>query len=64
MDALSKIFTVRARRCKRCGGLLTSREAVLEGYGHTCKRKMQEQAQRSKPHPDQMTPFYFESEEK
>ena len=32
-------FIIKARRCKRCGGLLTSRQAVLDGYGHVCKRK-------------------------
>lgn len=35
----SEIFMVKARRCKRCGGLLTSREAVADGYGHICKMK-------------------------
>lgn len=33
------IFMVRARRCKRYGGLLTSRQAVEDGYGHVCKMK-------------------------
>lgn len=33
------IFMVRARRCKRCGGLLTSRQAVEDGYDHVCKMK-------------------------
>lgn len=28
-----EIFTIRARRCKRCGRLLTSAEAVEKGYG-------------------------------
>ncbi len=32
-------FIIKARRCKRCGGLLTSRQAVLDGYGHVCKQK-------------------------
>lgn len=32
-------FTITARRCKRCGGILTSRKAVAEGYGHVCKMK-------------------------
>lgn len=27
-----EIFTIRARRCKRCGRLLTSAEAVEKGY--------------------------------
>ena len=34
-----EIFMVRARRCKRCGGLLTSAQAVADGYGHVCKMK-------------------------
>ena len=33
------IFTIPARRCKRCGGLLTSAQAVADGYGHVCKMK-------------------------
>ena len=32
-------FIIKARRCKRCGGLLTSKQAVLDGYGHVCKQK-------------------------
>lgn len=34
-----EIFIVKARRCKRCGGLLTSAQAVKDGYGHVCKMK-------------------------
>ncbi len=36
---LGDVFMVRARRCKRCGGLLTSAQAVADGYGHVCKMK-------------------------
>lgn len=32
----SEIFTVRARRCLRCGGLLVSDLAVRRGYGSHC----------------------------
>lgn len=35
-----EIFIVKARRCKRCGGLLTSAQAVKDGYGHVCKMKI------------------------
>ena len=35
----SEIFTIPARRCKRCGGLLTSAEAIRDGYGSCCLRK-------------------------
>lgn len=34
-----EIFTIRARRCKRCGRLLTSAEAVEKGYGCQCAAK-------------------------
>lgn len=27
------IFTIQVRKCKRCGRLLTSKEAVERGYG-------------------------------
>lgn len=36
---LGDVFMVRARRCKRCGGLLTSAQAVADGSGHVCKMK-------------------------
>lgn len=36
---LTEVFMVKARRCKRCGGLLTSKQAVADGYGHVCKMK-------------------------
>lgn len=32
-----EIFTIRARRCKRCGRLLTSAEAVEKGLPVRCK---------------------------
>lgn len=38
-DQQDDIFTIKARRCKRCGGLLTSKQAVEDGYGHVCKMK-------------------------
>lgn len=31
-----EVFTIQARRCKRCGRLLTSQEAVERGYGCQC----------------------------
>ena len=40
----SEIFTIPARRCKRCGGLLTSAEAIRDGYGSCCLRKMRQEA--------------------
>ena len=35
----SGVFTIPARRCKRCGGLLTSAQAIRDGYGSCCLRK-------------------------
>ena len=34
-----EVFTIQARRCKRCGRLLTSQEAVERGYGCQCAIK-------------------------
>lgn len=39
----SGIFTIRARRCKRCGGLLTSDQAIRDGYGTCCLRKIRQE---------------------
>ena len=40
-----EIFTILVRRCKRCGRLLTSKEAVERGYGCQCLRKEKEEAE-------------------
>lgn len=40
----SGVFTIPARRCKRCGGLLTSEQAIKDGYGSCCLRKMRQEA--------------------
>lgn len=50
-----EIFTIRARRCKRCGRLLTSAEAVEKGYGCQCTAKAQAEEDEKKPIPGQMT---------
>ena len=36
MNRDDEVFQIPARRCKRCGGLLTSQQAIADGYGHTC----------------------------
>ena len=51
------VFMVRARRCKRCGGLLTSRQAVADGYGHTCLMKERGEQRAKAPLPGQMFIF-------
>lgn len=41
------VFTIPARRCKRCGGLLTSKQGLRDGYGPCCLQKMRrEEAER------------------
>ena len=37
------IFTIKARRCKRCGGILTSKQGIRDGYGPCCLRKIQQE---------------------
>lgn len=37
------IFTIKARRCKRCGGILTSKQGIQDGYGPCCLRKIQQE---------------------
>lgn len=45
----NEIFTIQARRCKRCGGILTSKAAVEEGYGHVCKMKTYAEEEAKRP---------------
>lgn len=33
----NEVFQIPARRCKRCGGLLTSAAAIENGYGSCCR---------------------------
>lgn len=56
-DDSGDIFMVKARRCKRCGGLLTSKQAVADGYGHTCKMKELGERQANEPIPGQILLF-------
>lgn len=39
------IEKTKQRRCKRCGRLLKKTDAIINGYGATCWRKMQEEQQ-------------------
>lgn len=38
-----EIFTVKARICSRCGGLLVSEYGLTHGMGHICKKKYDEE---------------------
>lgn len=59
-----EIFTIKARRCKRCGGILTSRQAIEDGYGHTCKIKARAEEEAREPDPNQLSIFDFSAGEK
>ena len=39
-DVEPEIFVLEARKCKRCGGVLTSPKAVRNGFGHVCLLKI------------------------
>ena len=54
---------IKARRCLRCGGLLTSKQAVEDGYGHVCKMKMYQEKAESKPIDGQLNFFTNELQE-
>ena len=57
LNEQDEIFTVKARRCRRCGGLLTSKQAVEDGYGHVCKMKTCAEIEAAKPDVNQITLF-------
>lgn len=46
-DEKSEVFQIAARRCRRCGNILTSAQGLRDGYGPCCLRKArEEEAQR------------------
>lgn len=49
------IFSIPARRCLRCGGLLTSEQGLRDGYGHVCKAKAEGRRTENEPLPGQVT---------
>ena len=56
---MSKIFTIQARRCKRCGRLLVNQESVEQGYGCQCIKKTKQEELDRKPIDGQMGLFDF-----
>ena len=48
-------FMIQACRCRRCGGLLTSKEGVRNGIGHVCRMKALREM--PNPNPNQVTVF-------
>ena len=52
-----EIFEIKARRCKRFGGLLTSHESLRDGYGHSCKLKVKREQLAKEAAKNQMSLF-------
>ena len=52
-----EIFSIPARRCKRCGGILTSQQSLQSGYGPGCLRKML-QEQKEKEEQDRLVTLF------
>lgn len=57
------IFTSTARRCRRCGGLLTSAQAIRDGYGRTCKMKTHREALAREEMKNQMSLFTADTQD-
>jgi hypothetical protein len=51
------VFTIRARKCLRCGRLLTSPEAIEKGYGCQCLSKAKAEKKAAEPVSGQLTFF-------
>ena len=54
-----EIFTIKARKCLRCGRLLTSSDAIKDGYGCQCKAKAAAEEHANDPIPGQMDIYDF-----
>lgn len=50
-----RIFIIKARRCLRCGRLLTSEQALKTGFGCDCARKVKKEELERQPIPGQIT---------
>lgn len=53
------IFTIQVRKCKRCGRLLTSKEAVKRGYGCQCAKNARKEEEMQNPIPGQQNIFDY-----
>lgn len=59
----NEVFQIPARRCKRCGGLLTSAQAIRDGYGSCCLRKIRQEARAKEVAKNQCSLFEMEDTE-
>jgi len=62
-DDRDEVFTIQVRRCKRCGGLLTSAQSIKDGYGHACKRQIRMEELAKEIAKDQISLFEEEANE-
>ncbi len=58
-----EVFTIPARRCRRCGGLLTSAQGIKDGYGACCLRKMRQEEKARAELEDQCSLFGEEGQD-
>lgn len=58
-----EIFTIEARRCRRCGGLLTSAQAIRDGYGACCLRKLRQEERNREAMKNQISLFQEEGDD-
>lgn len=59
------IFMIQARKCQRCGRLLTSKDAIEKGLGCQCAMKAAAEKAEKEPIPGQMDIFdYYRREER
>lgn len=54
-------FKMTVRRCLRCGGILTSRDSVRDGYGSSCLQKERMDRLKAQQDKDQISLFAAES---
>lgn len=59
-DREDGIFTIHARRCKRCGGLLTSKKGIQYGYGPCCLQKVRQEERDREERKNQYSLFQNE----
>ena len=66
MEGKDGTFMLKVRRCKRCGRLLMSKEAVERGYGCQCAQKARREEEEKQPIPGQMnlSDFWEDGDEK
>lgn len=53
------VFMIKARKCRLCGRILTSKKAVEDGYGETCKCRALKIEKEEEPIDGQMNVFDY-----